>query len=142
MVVAGLGDVPAMLLIAGGVLAGSDPEPGRELARVREAREVADLGDQPERGQGRDPAEAGQGLDLAGPPAAASELLEAGVQRRELALDAVEVHQHLIQGSLRERIVQRLASDPGAMPHRPRVLPLTVDPSVRQQLLDDTMTLD
>ena len=35
--VAGLGDVAAVLLIAGGVLARRDPQPGRQFARVREA---------------------------------------------------------------------------------------------------------
>src|SRR5437868_15480038 len=43
--VAALGDVPTMLLLAGGVLAGGDPEPGSQLSGMGEASEVADLGD-------------------------------------------------------------------------------------------------
>lgn len=63
-----LGGVPAVLGLAGGVLAGSYVEPRRKLPRVREAGGVADLGDQTERGQCPDPAKPGQELDLAGPP--------------------------------------------------------------------------
>ena len=85
--VAGLGDVPAVLLIAGGVLARGDPEPGRELPRVREAAEVADLGDQPQRGQRRDPAERAELVDLPAPRLALGDLLKLGVQRGELAVD-------------------------------------------------------
>src|SRR5664279_988271 len=64
------GDVPAVLLITGGVLRRDDPQPGRELARVREPVKVADLGDQAERGDRRDPTEARQDLHLPGPPLA------------------------------------------------------------------------
>jgi len=52
VVVAGLGDVAAVALVAAGVLAGDDPQPGAQLARVAEAVEVADLGDQAKRGPG------------------------------------------------------------------------------------------
>ncbi len=45
--VSGLGDMPAVLLVTGGVLTWGDPQPGRKLARVGEAREVTDLSDQP-----------------------------------------------------------------------------------------------
>jgi hypothetical protein len=63
--VAALGDVPAVLLIAGGILAGGDPKPRRELPAVGEPGEVADLGDQPERGQRPDPPERAELGDLA-----------------------------------------------------------------------------
>jgi len=43
--VAALGDVAAVLLVSGGVLAGCDPQPGGEFAWVREAAEVADFCD-------------------------------------------------------------------------------------------------
>ncbi len=46
--VAGLGDVPAVLPFARGVLGRRQPEVAHQLARVREAPEVADLGDQPD----------------------------------------------------------------------------------------------
>ena len=44
--VAGLGDPAALLLAAARVLARHQPDEGHELARVLEAAEVADLGDQ------------------------------------------------------------------------------------------------
>ena len=50
VVVAGLGDVPAVALLSGGVLRRDDPQPGAQLPRVTEPVKVADLGDQPERG--------------------------------------------------------------------------------------------
>jgi len=89
--VAALGDMPAMLLIAGGVLAGSDPQPGRELTRVREAREVADLGDQPQRGQRRDPAKRTQLCDLPLPTVLLGDMFKLGVESGELAVETVEV---------------------------------------------------
>ena len=73
--VAALGDVPAMLLIAAGVLAGGDPQPRRKLSGVREAGEVADLGDQTERGQRRDPTERTEFVDLPRPPVLARDVL-------------------------------------------------------------------
>ena len=54
--VAGLGDVAAVLLIAGRILARRDPQPTGQLARMREAAKVADLCDEPQRGAGRDAA--------------------------------------------------------------------------------------
>src|SRR5487761_2069622 len=56
VLVAGLGDVPAMALGAGGVFAGHDPQPRAQLTGMAKASEVADLGDEPERRAGRDPA--------------------------------------------------------------------------------------
>ena len=138
--VPGQGDVPAVLLIAGGGLAGGDPEPGRELPRMREAGEVADLGDQPERGDGRDPAEPGQDLYLARPPFAAGGLSQTRVERRELALDPVQVDQQLLQRLLCERVIQALAREPPAMELRPRGLALAEDPPATQQLLEHPVT--
>ena len=108
MAVAAFGDVPAVLLIAAGVFAGGDPQPGRELARVREAREVADLGDQSQRGQRRDPAKRAQPVDLPAPRLARGDLLKLGVQGGELAIETVEADQHLAQRFVRERIIELL----------------------------------
>jgi hypothetical protein len=49
VVIAGFGDVTAVALVAAGVFAGNDPQPRAQLAWVTGAREVANLGDQPER---------------------------------------------------------------------------------------------
>jgi hypothetical protein len=126
------GDVPAMLLIAGGVLARGDPRPGDKLAWMREAGKVADLGNQPQRGQHADAAEPRQDLHLARPPFAASDLLQ--------ALDPVQVDQQLLPRFLHEWIVKALPGEPRAMQLRPRRLALAEDPAVAQQLLEHPIT--
>ena len=73
-----------------------------------EAREVTDLSDQPERGQRLDPAERTQGLDLAGPAWSLSDLLQAGVENRQLGVDGVEVQERLLERELGERIIEAL----------------------------------
>ena len=135
MLVPGERDVPAVLLITGGVLRRSDPQPRGELPRVREPGEVADLGDQPERGDRRDPAEPRQDLHLGAPPLAAGDLGQARVEQVELTLDPVDVDQQLLERFLRERVIELLAREPRAMQLRPRRLPLAEDPPVPQQLL-------
>ena len=97
---------------------------------MSEAREVADLGDQPERGQRRDPAKRPQPVDLPRPPVLARDVLEMGVNSGELAVEAVEVGQHLRQRFVRERIIELLAADPRAVLQRPRLLAVAVDPAV------------
>lgn len=54
VMVTGLGDVPAVALLTGGVLGWDDPQPRAQLTRMRGAMKVADLADQPDRGAGRD----------------------------------------------------------------------------------------
>ena len=56
MGVADLGDRSLPALLAGGALGGHEPDEGHELLGRLEAVEVADLGDQRERGQRVDPA--------------------------------------------------------------------------------------
>jgi hypothetical protein len=112
------------------------PSHDAKLARAGEAREVADLGDQSECCQRRDPAKPGEGLDLPGPAPGLRELLELRVERVDLTLDAVKVDQHLLQRELRERVIQALRVDPAAMRQRPRRLALTKHAAVAQQLLE------
>ena len=102
---------------------------------MREPGEVADLGDQPERRDGRDSAEAGQDLHLGAPPLAAGDLGQARVKRVQLPFDPGDVDQQLLKRFLGERIVKALAREPRAVQLRPRCLPLAEDPSVAQQLL-------
>lgn len=116
--VAGLGDVAAMLLIAGGVLAWCDAQPRRQLAWVAEAGEISDLGDQPERCQRRDTAKPGEDLDLSLPALGCRYPLELTVERVDLTFDAVEVGEHLLQRQLRERVIQALSVDPTAVLER------------------------
>ncbi len=99
---------------------------------MRETGEVADLSDQPERGQRRDPAKRPQPLDLPGPPLAPGDLLKLGIEGGELAVEAVEVDEHLDQRLMRERIVELLAADPRAVLQGPGLLAVAVDPAVAQ----------
>ncbi len=78
--------------------------------------------------------------NLHAPALGGRDLLELGVERVELAFDAVEVDQHLLQGQLREPIVQSLHVDPAAMLLRPRRLALAEDAAVAQQLLEHAVT--
>ena len=64
-----LGDRPAAGALPGGVLGGDDPQVGGELGGMGEALEVADLGAEPERAQGVDPAQAAKPGDPLGPGA-------------------------------------------------------------------------
>src|SRR5207244_11663028 len=58
--VAGFRDVPAVALLAGGVLARGQAEEAHQLARRAETPEVTDLGREPERRQRLDAAEAAE----------------------------------------------------------------------------------
>jgi hypothetical protein len=58
--VADLGDRPLPAVLAGGVLRGHETDEGHELLGGAEATEVADLGDQAERGRRVDAAQAPQ----------------------------------------------------------------------------------
>src|SRR6185437_8043833 len=71
---------------------------------------------------------------------ALSDLLKLGVQRGELAVEAVEVGQHLRERFVREPIIEPLALYPPAVCQRPRLLAVAVDPAVTQQLLGDPVT--
>ncbi len=133
------GDVPAVALLARGVLGGDDPEPRAQLSWVAEPSEVADFGDQPERGAGRDPLEPRQDLHGRRPPLAARDRLEVAVERVELAIEPVEMEQHLGQRCVREIVVKALADDPLAVGLGPLRLAVTEDPPVAEQLLADPM---
>jgi hypothetical protein len=107
---------------------------------VSEASEVADLGDQPERGQRRDPAKRPQVGDLPRLPVVARDVFEMGVKGGELTVEAVEVDEHLGQRFVRKRIVELLAADPRAVLQGPGLLAVAVDPAVAQQLLSNPVT--
>jgi hypothetical protein len=107
---------------------------------MREPGKVADLGDQSERGDRRDSAEARQDLHLPAPPLAARDLGQARVEQIELTLDTVGMDQQLLQRLLRERIIQALAREPRSVHLGPRGLPLAVDPPVPEQLLEHPVT--
>ena len=135
MAVAGLGHPATDASVAGGVLGDGEAEEAHHLPRGGEAAEVADLGEQPERGQRRDATEAGEPADRVAPGMARSDLLELAVDRGELRVERVEVAEHVLERGVRERVVKSLAAHPGAVLERPGLLPFTVDAPVAQQLL-------
>src|SRR5579884_429230 len=106
---------------------------------MAEAGEVADLGDQSERGARRDPSEAGEGLDGARPALPAGDLLQVAVERVKLAIESVEVEQHLLECGMGEFVVEPLAGDPRPVHLGPLFFALAVDPAVAQQLLADSV---
>jgi hypothetical protein len=83
--VAGAGDVAAVALVAGGVLARHGPEVGGQLARVAEPVPVADLGQQPERGAVGDAAERAESAHRVGPRLAAGDPRKLAVDRASRA---------------------------------------------------------
>ena len=96
---AGFGDRAVAAPLAGGVLAGNESELAAEELRVREAAPVADLGAEPERGEGVDPAQAAQAGDGARPGRFRDEFAE-GVLERAAAAEQMEIG----RASCRERV--------------------------------------
>src|SRR6185437_647087 len=99
-----------------------------------EAGELADLGDQPQRGAGGDATIPGQDGDGVGPALTLRDRLQVAVKRVQLTVEAVQVDQHLETRRMGELVVELLASDPRAVHLRPLRLAVTVDPTVPQQL--------
>jgi hypothetical protein len=97
-----LGGVSALLLLSGGVLAGGDPQVARELARVGEAIGVADLSDQSQGGARGDAAEGAQRPDPLAPGLPGRDLLELAIQRIQLTIQAIEMHERLLERRLGE----------------------------------------
>src|SRR4029079_6876525 len=87
----GLGDRALAALVGGVVLGGHEAEVGAQRVGVREAREVADLGAQPDRRQRVDPAQAAQPGDRRGPRRLVGYL-------GELVLDAVAAGEQDVVG--------------------------------------------
>jgi hypothetical protein len=102
---------------------------------VGEAAKVADLGQQPERGDQADAPERAQPTHRVRPGLARRHLLELVVECGELGVDGVEVAEHVGERTLGERIVERLTPDPGLVSLGPGLLALAVDAAVAQQLL-------
>jgi hypothetical protein len=136
--VPGLGEVAAVLLETGGVLGRGQPEVAHQLARGGEPAEVANLGEQPERGAGRDPAERTQPAERLCPRVGARDPLELPVDGGDLRVEGREMAEHVLKRRLRERITETLGGDPGPVADRP-ALPAPIDVPVTQQLLGDPM---
>jgi len=92
--VAGLGDGPLSSSVAGGVLAGHQPQVGHERTRVLEAAEVAEFGGQDHGGAGLEAPEAGDAVDEGLVARREGQLLDAAVElvpALELVLEEGEV---------------------------------------------------
>src|SRR5208283_2376924 len=119
--VTGLCDVPSMLLLPGGVLAGSQSEVAHQLAWVCEAPEVSDLGEQSERSAGRNSAEGAQPPDGVDPRLGSGHVLELLVDRGDLRVQRGQVAEHVLKGGLRQGIGQTLRTNPSLMALGPRL---------------------
>ena len=108
--VAGFRDVAAVVLVPGGVLARGQAEVAHQLARVAEAAEVTDLGEQAQRGAGGDAAEGAKPGDRIGPRLALAICSSCAIERGELASRPSRWVQHLLERELGERVVQALAA--------------------------------
>ena len=112
--VAGLGDVAAVLLVAGGVLAGGDPQPatraraGGRSARSRRSRRSARA-----RSASRCRGTRVSDLDLVAPSARCAAICSrrasSAASWRSMPSRWIE---HLLERELRERVIQALAGDP------------------------------
>src|SRR5439155_23992623 len=120
---AGLGDVAAVALLAGGVLRRRQAEEAHQLARGGEAAQVAELGEQPERGDRGDAAKTAQPAHRVAPRLTRGDVVELVVERGELRVEAVEVGEHVLQRRLSERIAEALAADPRLVGLGPLFLP-------------------
>ena len=88
--VSDLGDRALAAHFARGVLRGHQPDEGHELLGAAETAEVADLGDERERGQGLDPAQAAQPGDELAPRALLGRLPDRPLQRLDPPVDEVD----------------------------------------------------
>src|SRR6185437_12412843 len=79
---------------------------------MAEAGEVADLGDQPQRGAGGDATKPGQDGDGVGPALTLRDRLQVAVKRVQLTVEAVQVDQHLEKRRLGELVVEPLGEPP------------------------------
>src|SRR5437773_1533182 len=136
---AGLGEVAAVALLAGGVLRRRQAEEAHQLARGGEAAQVAELGEQPERGDRGDAAKTAQPAHRVAPRLTRGDLVELVVERGDLRVEAVEVGEHVLQRRLGERIAEALAADPRLVGLGPALLALAEDVAVAQQLLGDAV---
>lgn len=113
---AGLGDRSLTALLAGGVLAGNDPEVGRELVGVIEAVPFADLGAQADRGQRGDLAQASQPRDRRAARRARGELFELCLELVAAGDEHVVRVQVVSERQPGRMIAEAQAGQPRAMP--------------------------
>ena len=124
VLVAGLGDMAAVALLAGGVLRRGEPEEAHQQARVAETAEVADLAEQPRAVWVLTP-----GSNTAGRPPqpglAAGDILEFVVEGGKLRVEAVEVGAHVLKRPVCEGVIQPLSTHPRLVGLGPTALPFS-----------------
>src|SRR5581483_10717056 len=118
---AGLRDRSPAALLVRGPLGGDEAEEGGQLARVREALEVADLGAEADRRQDVDAAKAAQAGDRLGPWALGRKLGEGCLERRAALAERLDRRQVVGEGGLRGAILEGEPPQPAAMADRPAV---------------------
>jgi len=111
--IAGFRDTPPALPFPGRGLAWHEAEEGHELPRVREARQIAELGEQDHGGQGVDPAEAAEPADVG---AIGGDLAIKGGDSGEELLDGTHV---LLEGARQDGEGKALDPDPRPVPLGP-----------------------
>jgi hypothetical protein len=109
---ADLGDRALSSLLAGGVLRRHQADEGHELLRRLEAAEVADLGDDPERGQRVHAAQAAQAGDERRPRPLRGRLGDRPLERRDAGVDEVDRVQVGVERQLRGGVLEALLREP------------------------------
>src|SRR5665647_645326 len=102
--------------------------------------EVADLGEQAERSESRDAAEAGERLDRLAPRLLAGDLVELRIDGEQLGVERAEVAERVFQSGLGEGVVEALSASPDAVPLCPVPSALAENAPVAEQLLADALT--
>jgi hypothetical protein len=111
MRVAGLGDGPSALGVAGGMLRRNKSKVGHEPRRVSKATDVVDLAQERQGSKRLDASEAAEGLNLRSVGHGTSGLFEFGVEGADLLLEILEVFKVDREGRL-EMTLERCAKLP------------------------------
>lgn len=135
-----LGDRTLATLLAAGPLTGNETEEAGQQPRMRERREVADLGDQPDRGQRVDATQASQPADRRSPGPVRGLLGDQAVQAITTRQEHLVAGQILPENRLRQRVLKPDRAQPRQVPLRGPGCPGTrEDQAPAQQQLPDPM---
>lgn len=135
-----LGDRPALMTIARGVLAGHETDPGHESPRRAEALDVADLSREGHGRQGLDAAEALQRFDHRLVGWALRIAFDLGVERADLGLEVLqELEFRLEDGGDGALGLPAHLGQPSAVLLRPVALAVAEDASLTQELAMDAL---
>ena len=136
---AGFGDRALAAAGARGLLGRDEAEERRELLGLGKAVRIAEFGDQSDRGEGVDAAQAAQPADLPRPRAIIGELSERAIERVAPCEQAVMAVQVIDERDLRGQVVEGQAAQPVAVTLRPCLAGPVEDQAAAQQELRDAM---